>query len=123
MVFSEFGVVDELLATPQYGQRWARHWLDVARFAERHGYEQDYDRPFAYHYRDYVIRALNDDQPFDEFVRWQIAGDELAPDSPRAWFATGFLGPGVEIEAGCGQGLVAAGPFAIEIEALAAALG
>lgn len=87
-------LVDRLLANPHYGERWGRHWLDVARFAESHGYEQDYDRPFAYHYRDYVIRALNDDQPFDEFVRWQIAGDELAPDNPQAWFATGFLGAG-----------------------------
>ena len=68
--------------------------MDVARFAESHGYEQDYDRPFAYHYRDFLIKALNADMPFDQFVRWQIAGDELAPDDPLALAATGFLGAG-----------------------------
>jgi cytochrome c553 len=87
-------VIDELLASPHYGERWGRHWLDLARYAESHGYEQDYDRPNAWHYRDYVIRALNADQPFDEFVRWQIAGDELAPDNAEAWKATGFLAAG-----------------------------
>ena len=87
-------VIDELLASPHYGERWGRHWLDLARYAESHGYEQDYDRPNAWHYRDYVIRALNADQPFDEFVRWQIAGDELAPDNVEAWKATGFLAAG-----------------------------
>jgi hypothetical protein len=87
-------LVDRLLASPHYGQRWARHWLDVARFAESHGYEQDYDRPHAYHYRDFVIRALNDDMPYDQFIAWQIAGDELAPHDPWALAATGFLGAG-----------------------------
>ena len=87
-------VVDELLASPHYGERWGRHWLDLARYAESHGYEQDDDRPNAYHYRDYVIRALNADQPYDEFVRWQIAGDELAAENPEAWKATGFLAAG-----------------------------
>ena len=87
-------VIDELLASPHHGERWGRHWLDLARYAESHGYEQDYDRPNAWHYRDYVIRALNADQPFDEFVRWQIAGDELAPDNVEAWKATGFLAAG-----------------------------
>ena len=87
-------VVDELLASPHYGERWGRHWLDLARYAESHGYEQDYDRPYAYQYRDYVIKALNDDQPYDEFVRWQLAGDELAPENPEAWKATGFLAAG-----------------------------
>jgi hypothetical protein len=87
-------LVDRLLASPHYGERWARHWMDVARFAESHGYEQDYDRPYAYHYRDFLIRALNDDMPYDQFVRWQVAGDELAPDEPLALMATGFLGGG-----------------------------
>ena len=87
-------VIGELLASPHYGERWGRHWLDLARYAESHGYEQDYDRPNAWHYRDYVIRALNADQPFDEFVRWQIAGDELAPENVEAWKATGFLAAG-----------------------------
>ena len=85
-------LIDRLLQSPHYGERWARHWIDVARFAESHGYEQDYDRPTAYHYRDFLIRALNADLPYDTFVRWQIAGDELAPDNPMAWAATGFLG-------------------------------
>ena len=65
-------LVDRVLANPHFGERWGRHWLDVARFAESHGFEQDYDRPNAYHYRDFVIRALNDDLPYDTFVRWQI---------------------------------------------------
>lgn len=87
-------LIDRLLARPEYGERWARHWMDVARFAESFGYEQDYDRPNAYHYRDFLIRALNDDMPFDQFAQWQIAGDELAPNDPLAWMATGFLGAG-----------------------------
>lgn len=87
-------LIDELLESPQYGERWARHWMDVARFAESHGYEQDYDRPNAYHYRDFLIRALNADLPYDKFVQWQLAGDELAPQEPLAMMATGFLGAG-----------------------------
>ncbi|MCA9081755.1 MAG: DUF1549 domain-containing protein, partial [Planctomycetaceae bacterium] len=87
-------LIDQLLASPQYGERWARHWMDVARFAESHGYEQDYDRRTAYHYRDFLIRALNDDMPFNQFVAWQLAGDELAPDDPEALKATGFIGAG-----------------------------
>ena len=87
--------IDELLASPQYGERWARHWMDVARFAESYGYEQDYDRPHAYHYRDFLIKAFNADMPFDQFVKWQLAGDELAPNDPLAQMATGFLGAGV----------------------------
>ena len=78
-------LVDRLLASPHYGERWARHWMDIARFAESHGYEQDYDRPFAFHYRDFLIKALNRDMPFDRFVRWQLAGDELRPTIPRRW--------------------------------------
>ena len=88
-------LVDKLLASQHYGERWGRHWLDVARFAESHGFEQDYERKFAYHYRDFVIQALNADMPFDQFVKWQIAGDEFAPDNPLAMMATGFLGSGV----------------------------
>lgn len=86
--------VDRLLASPHYGVRWSRHWLDIARFAESHGYEHDYDRPTAYHYRDFVVQAWNADQPFDEFVRWQIAGDKLTPQNRQAWMATGFLAAG-----------------------------
>jgi hypothetical protein len=87
-------LVDTLLASPHYGERWGRHWLDLARFAESHGYEQDYDRPFAFHYRDFVIKALNEDMPYTQFVKWQLAGDELKPDDPMAMMATGFLGAG-----------------------------
>jgi hypothetical protein len=88
-------VIDKLLASPHYGERWGRHWLDLARFAESHGFEHDYDRPSAYHYRDFVIEALNRDLPFDQFVKWQIAGDEYEPDNHLALKATGFLAAGV----------------------------
>ena len=88
-------LIDRLLANPHFGERWGRHWLDLARFAESHGFEQDYDRPNAYHYRDFVIRALNDDLPYDKFVKWQIAGDEYEPENPQALMATGFLAAGV----------------------------
>ena len=88
-------LVDELLRSPHYGERWARHWLDAARFGESYGFEQDTDRRHAYHYRDFVIKALNNDMPWDQFVRWQLAGDEIAPDEPLALMATGFLGAGV----------------------------
>jgi cytochrome c553 len=87
-------VIDRLLASPHYGERWARHWMDVARFGESHGYEQDYDRPHAYTYRDFLIKAFNADLPYDAFVKWQIAGDEFAPNDPLALTATGFLGGG-----------------------------
>ena len=87
-------LIDGLLERPEYGERWARHWMDIARFAESFGYEQDYDRPNAYHYRDFLIRAFNQDMPFDRMAQWQIAGDELAPENPLAWMATGFLGAG-----------------------------
>lgn len=84
-------VVDELLASPAYGERWARHWLDAGRFAESGGYEFDGFRPGAYHYRDWVIRALNGDMPYDQFVRMQLAGDVLHPDAIDGAAATGFL--------------------------------
>ncbi len=88
-------VIARLLESPRYGERWARQWLDVARFAESSGFEHDYDRPHAFHYRDFVIRAANADMPFDEFTRWQLAGDEFAPGNTEAIMATGFLGAGV----------------------------
>ena len=88
-------VIDRLLDSPRYGERWARHWLDLARFAESHGFEHDYDRATAYHYRDFVIKAFNQGMPFDQFVRWQLAGDEIAPHDPLALAATGFLAAGV----------------------------
>jgi hypothetical protein len=88
-------LLDRLLENPHFGERWARHWLDAARFAESHGFEQDYDRPYAYHFRDFVIEAFNQDLPYDQFVRWQLAGDEFEPENPLALKATGFLGAGV----------------------------
>ncbi len=84
-------LIDRLLQSEHYGERWARHWLDLVRFAESNGYAFDKDRPAAYHYRDFVIKALNSDMPYDQFVRWQIAGDLLAPDQQEAIAATGFL--------------------------------
>ena len=83
--------VDRLLASPTYGERWAQHWLDLARFAETDGFEHDLIRPNAWRYRDWVIDALDKDVPFDEFVRLQLAGDELFPSDPNAAIATGFL--------------------------------
>jgi hypothetical protein len=84
-------LVDRLLASRHYGERWGRHWLDVARYADSDGYESDADRPHAYQYRDFVIRALNDDLPADTFLRWQLAGDEIEPENPEAVAATGFF--------------------------------
>lgn len=88
-------LIDRLLASPHYGERQARHWLDVARFAESSGFEHDSDRPHAWQYRDFLIEAFNNDVGWDEMVRWQVAGDELAPDNPLALKATGFLAAGV----------------------------
>jgi hypothetical protein len=84
-------LVDRLLASPAYGERWARHWLDVARFAESHGYEMNTLRPNAWPYRDYVIRAFNEDRPFPRFVREQLAGDVVAAADRSAEGSTGFL--------------------------------
>lgn len=84
-------VVERLLASPHYGERWAQHWLDLVRYAETDGFKADDLRPSAHRYRDYVIRALNADLPYDRFVRQQLAGDELEPDNPDALVATGFL--------------------------------
>jgi len=87
-------LVDGLLKSPRYGERWGRHWLDLANYADSHGFELDYPRPNAWRYRDYVIKALNDDKPYDEFLHEQIAGDVLRPDDPHAVIATGFLAAG-----------------------------
>ena len=83
-------VVERLLASPRYGERWARHWLDLARYAESEGFKSDETRPNAWRYRDYVIESFNTDKPYDRFVEEQIAGDELWPDSVEARLATGF---------------------------------
>lgn len=92
-------LVDRLLSDPRYGERWARHWLDLVRFAETHGFENDGIRAHAWRYRDYVIRSFNADKPYDRFLKEQIAGDELYPDDPEALVATGFarLGPWDEL--------------------------
>ena len=88
-------LVDRLLASPHYGERWARHWLDLARFAESDGFEHDAVRPHSWRYRDYVIRSFNADKPYDRFIREQVAGDELWPEDRDALAATAFnlLGP------------------------------
>ena len=87
-------VVERLLASPRYGERWARHWLDVTRYADTSGYSNDFERPNAWRYRDYVIRSFNNDKPYDRFILEQIAGDEIFPDDPEAILATGFLRTG-----------------------------
>ena len=87
--------VDRLLDSPHFGPHWARMWLDVARFAESSGFEMDHDRPEAWRYREFVIRAMNDDLPYDEFVQLQLAGDHLRPDDIDAVTATGFIVAGV----------------------------
>ncbi len=87
-------LVDELLASPHYGERWARHWLDIAHYADTHGFERDQLRPNAWRYRDYVIDSLNADKPYNQFIREQIAGDVIAPDDATAVTATGFLAAG-----------------------------
>ncbi len=87
-------LVDELLASPQFGERWARHWLDLVHFGETHGYDKDKPRPNAWPYRDYVIRALNDDRPYRRFVEEQLAGDALYPGSLDGLAATGFISAG-----------------------------
>ena len=87
-------LVDRLLASPHYGERMAQHWLDVTRYADSSGFANDYERGNAWRYRDYVVRAFNDDKPYDEFVREQIAGDELDPDDPEGLIAAGFLRQG-----------------------------
>jgi hypothetical protein len=87
-------LIDRLLASPHYGERYGRHWLDVVRYADTSGYSNDFERPNAWRYRDYVIRSLNQDKPYDQFIREQVAGDELYPGNPEARIATGFLRAG-----------------------------
>jgi hypothetical protein len=83
-------LVDRLLASPHFGERWGQHWLDLARFAETDGFEFDQARPDAWRYRDWVVQALNSNLPYDTFVRLQLAGDEVRPGDPAAFIATGF---------------------------------
>jgi mono/diheme cytochrome c family protein len=88
-------VVDRLLASPHYGEKWARHWLDLVRYADTNSFERDGAKPHSWRYRDYVIRSLNDDKPYDQFVIEQLAGDELPDPSPDALIATGFYRLGI----------------------------
>ncbi len=87
-------LVDRLMASPRYGERWARHWLDVVHYADSHGHDEDAPRPNAWPYRDYLIRSFNDDKPYARFIQEQIAGEVLFPDNAAAIVATGFLAAG-----------------------------
>ncbi|HYT61878.1 MAG TPA: DUF1549 and DUF1553 domain-containing protein [Haliangiales bacterium] len=87
-------VVDRLLASPRYGERWARHWMDAVHFAETHGHDQDRIRTNAWPYRDYLIASFNTDKPYDRFVQEQVAGDVLFPDDPAATVALGLIAAG-----------------------------
>jgi len=87
-------LVDRLLASPRYGERWARHWLDVVKYGDTHGYDKDKRREHAWPYRDYVIESLNADKPYGRFIREQIAGDMLFPDAPEGVVALGFIAAG-----------------------------
>lgn len=84
-------LIERLLASPHYGERWGRHWMDVARYADSNGYEHDFDRPNAWRYRDYVIQSFNKDTPFDVFLQEQLAGDEMGERSYDRLIATAFL--------------------------------
>jgi hypothetical protein len=88
-------LIDRLLASPHYGERWGRHWLDLVRYAQTNGYERDGEKLYAWRYRDYVIRAFNEDKPYDRFIREQLAGDEQEPRTDDALIATGFYRLGV----------------------------
>ncbi|HRE81451.1 MAG TPA: PSD1 and planctomycete cytochrome C domain-containing protein, partial [Opitutaceae bacterium] len=88
-------LLDRLLASPRYGERWAQHWLDLVRYAESDGYRQDAFRPSAWPYRDWVIKSLNRDMPYNEFVRLQLAGDEIDPKNPDILVATSYLRNGI----------------------------
>ncbi|NDB76936.1 MAG: DUF1549 domain-containing protein, partial [Verrucomicrobia bacterium] len=87
-------LVDRLLASPHYGERWARHWLDVVHYGDTHGYDKDKPRPNAWPYRDYVIRAFNEDRPYARFIQVQVAGDVLFPGTRDGVEALGFIAAG-----------------------------
>src|SRR5207237_9442129 len=88
-------LVDRLLASPHYGEHWARHWLDLVRYAETNSFERDNAKPFVWRYRDYVIRSFNEDKPYGDFVREQLAGDEAERITADSLIATGFLRLGI----------------------------
>jgi hypothetical protein len=96
-------LVDRLLSTPQYGERWGRHWLDVARYTESQGFEYDTLRDNAWHYRDYVIRSFNEDKPYDQFMREQVAGDVMEPVTSDGMIAPSLLVCGPWDQAGNAQ--------------------
>jgi hypothetical protein len=96
-------LVDRLLESPHFGERWARHWLDIIRFGESQGFERDKLRTNSWRFRDWIVNAFNRDMPYDEFVRLQLAGDVLRPDDPEAVIATGFLVAGAYDEVGQSQ--------------------
>ena len=87
-------LIDRLLSSPRYGERWARHWMDVVHYAETHGHDEDAIRENVWPYRDYLIESFNRDKPYARFVREQIAGDVLSPDQPSAIRGIGFLATG-----------------------------
>jgi hypothetical protein len=91
-------VIEKLLASPHYGERWGRHWLDLARYADSGGYEFDYDRPNAWRYRDWVIQAFNEDKPYNQFIREQLANDQLKPGDTEALIPTGFCRNGPTVD-------------------------
>ena len=91
-------LVNRLLNSEHYGEQWGRHWLDVVRYADSAGFANDFLRANAWRYRDYVIRSFNNDKPYDQFVREQVAGDELNPDDPESLIAVGFLRMGGRLE-------------------------
>jgi mono/diheme cytochrome c family protein len=88
-------VVDRLLDSPQYGERWGRHWLDLVRYAESNSYERDGTKPFIWRYRDYVIKSFNEDKPYTQFIKEQLAGDEFEPPTPDSIVATGYYRLGI----------------------------
>lgn len=88
-------LLDYLLTSPHYGEKWGRHWLDIVRYAESNGYERDTDKPYIWRYRDYVIKAFNEDKPYDQFVKEQLAGDELDCVTPDSIAATGYYRLGI----------------------------
>ncbi|MFO0867236.1 MAG: DUF1549 domain-containing protein, partial [Gemmataceae bacterium] len=116
-------IVEQLLASKHYGERWARHWLDVVRFGESDGFERNAPRQNSWHYRDWIIRALNDDMPFDEFCRLQLAGDVLKPGDPDAAKATGFLVAGIHNTVLPGTALARETAFQDELEDLVGTVG
>jgi hypothetical protein len=87
-------LVDRLLASPQLGERWARHWLDVVHYGDTHGYDKDKLRPHAWPYRDWVIRAFNEDRSYARMIEQQVAGDQLFPDHPDGIVAQGMISAG-----------------------------